>query len=143
MTSRREARRTAIDILYQADVTDADVVIVLREWTDAGRVVPPFAAELVAGVDEHLPEIDLLLAEHSEGCTVSRMAALDRTILRVAIYELRHRPDVPPSVAISEAVGAASDLSGESSPRFVNGILGKITSEMRPAGAEEAGPATG
>jgi N utilization substance protein B len=143
VTSRREARRTAIDILYQADVTDADVVIVLREWTDAGRVVPPFAVELVAGVEEHLPEIDLLLAEHSEGWTVSRMAALDRTILRVAIYELRHRPDVPPSVAISEAVEAASDLSAESSPRFVNGILGKIAKEMRPAGAEEAGPATG
>jgi N utilization substance protein B len=63
------------------------------------------------------------------------MTALDRTILRVAVFELRHRPDVPPSVAISEAVEAASDLSGESSPRFVNGILGRIASEVRSAGA--------
>jgi N utilization substance protein B len=142
VTSRRQARRTAIDILYQADVTNADPVMVLREWTDAGRLASQFSMEIVAGVDEHLPEIDLLLAEHSEGWTVGRMAVLDRTILRVAIYELRHRPDVPPSVAISEAVEAASDLSAESSPRFVNGILGKIASEMRPDGSEEPGPAT-
>ena len=141
MTSRREARRTAIDILYQADITGADPTMVLAEWIDASRRVSPFSAELVEGVEEQLPEIDLLLEEHTEGWTVARMAALDRTILRVAIFELRHRPDVPPSVAISEAVEAATDLSSEGSPRFVNGILGKIASEMRPAAAEDPGSA--
>jgi N utilization substance protein B len=135
VTSRREARRTAIDILYQADITDVDPAVVLGAWIEAGRVVPGFSGELVAGIGAHLPELDLLLEEHTEGWTVERMAALDRTILRVAVFELRHRPDVPPSVAISEAVEAASDLSAESSPRFVNGILGRIASEMRPAGA--------
>jgi N utilization substance protein B len=139
--TRREARRTAIDILYQADITDADPGGVLGEWSDAGRAVPAFAGELVRGVEEHLPEIDLLLEEHTEGWTVDRLAVLDRTILRLAIYELRHRPDVPPSVAISEAVRTATDLSGESSPRFVNGILGRIAREMRPARAED--PADG
>ena len=141
MTSRREARRTAIDILYQADITQADPGLVLRGWTDAGRPVSPFSVELVGGVDEHLPEIDLILEEHTEGWTVPRLAALDRTILRVAIYELRHRPDVPPSVAISEAVEAATDLSSERAPHFVNGILGKIASEMRPTAAEDPGSA--
>jgi N utilization substance protein B len=141
VTSRREARRTAIDILYQADVTDADPSLVLAEWLDAGRVVSAFTTELVEGVQHHLPEIDLLLEERTEGWTVSRMAALDRTILRVAIHELRHRADVPASVAISEAVEAATDLSSEGSPRFVNGILGKIASEMRPAAAEDPGTA--
>ncbi len=119
MTSRREARRTAIDILYQADITDADPSLVLAEWLDAGRVVSAFTTELVEGVQDHLPEIDLLLEERTEGWTVARMAALDRTILRVAIHELRHRADVPASVAISEAVEAATDLSSEGSPRFV------------------------
>jgi len=137
VTSRRHARRIAIDILYQADVTDADPAVVLAEWIDAGRSVSPFSVELVEGVEEHLPEIDLLLEEHSEGWTVARMAALDRTILRVAVHELRHRPDIPPSVAISEAVEAATDLSSEGAPRFVNGILGKIASEMRPAVADD------
>lgn len=139
MTSRREARRTAIDILYQADVTDAAPSLVLAEWLGAGRGVAAFTTELVEGVERHLPEIDVLLEEHTEGWTVARMAALDRTILRVAVHELRHRTDVPPSVAISEAVEAATDLSSEGSPRFVNGILGKIASEMRPAAADDRG----
>ena len=73
--------------------------------------MPSFAEELVDGVVEHGPEIDLLLEEHAEGWTVARMTALDRTILRVAVEELLHRADVPPSVAISEAVEAASELS--------------------------------
>ena len=139
MTSRRDARRSAIDILYQADITEADPHVVLAEWIEAGRMLSPFTAELVEGVEEHLPEIDLLLEEHTEGWTVSRMAALDRTILRVAVHELCHRPDIPPSVAISEAVEAATDLSAEGAPRFVNGILGKIASELRPAAAEDPG----
>ena len=137
MTSRREARRVAIDILYQADVTATDPEVVLGEWIDAGRAVPAFSKELVDGVNDRMPDIDLLLEEHSEDWTVSRMTALDRTILRVSVHELRDRPDVPPSVAISEAVEAAADLSTEGSPRFVNGILGRIASELRPAPAEE------
>ena len=141
MTSRREARRTAIDILYQADLTQADPSLVLAGWLDAGRGVSPFTTELVAGVERHLPEIDLLLEEHSEGWTVSRMTALDRTILRVAVHELLHRADVPQSVAISQAVEAATDLSSEGSPRFVNGILGKIASGIRPATVEDPGGA--
>jgi transcription antitermination protein NusB len=142
VTSRREARRTGLDILYQADVTGTDPRAVLDAWLESGRAVPVFGRELVEGVSDHLPEIDLLLEERSEGWTVSRMAALDRSILRLAVYELLHRPDVPPSVAISEAVEAASDLSAEGSPRFVNGLLGKIAGELRPAGAPEPGGAS-
>jgi transcription antitermination protein NusB len=139
VTSRRDARRAAIDILYQADITETDPRLVLAGWRDAGRAISTFTTELVEGVEHHLPEIDLLPEEHTEGWTVARMAALDRTILRVAVHELRRRADVPPSVAISEAVEAATDLSSESAPRFVNGILGKIASEMRPAVAEDPG----
>jgi N utilization substance protein B len=139
VTSRREARRTAIDILYQADLTDTDPSLVLSEWRNAGRNVSSFTCELVEGVEAHLPDIDLLLEEHTEGWSVARMAALDRTILRVAIHELRDRTDVPASVAISEAVEAATALSSEGSPRFVNGILGKIASEMRPSADEDLG----
>jgi N utilization substance protein B len=128
VATRRDARRSAIDILYQADITGEDAVRVLTAWREAGREVPSFTRELVAGVVEHEPEIDLLLAEHAEGWTVARMTALDRTILRVAVEELLHRDDVPSSVAISEAVEAASDLSAEESRPFVNGVLGRIAS---------------
>ena len=139
MTSRRQARRIAIDILYQSDVTGVAPTAVLGEWRQAARPVPSFSAELVEGVERDLPEVDLILEEHSEGWSVARMAALDRTILRVAVHELEHRPDVPTSVAISEAVEAATDLSTEGSPRFVNGILGRIASGTRPATADDPG----
>ena len=129
MTTRRDARRIAIDVLYQADVTDTAPVDVLEGWMEAGRTVPDFARELVEGVAEYQPEIDLLLEEHAMDWTVARMPPVDRTILRVAVYELRHSPEVPPSVAISEAVEAASDLSAEESKRFVNGVLGRIARE--------------
>ena len=129
MTSRRDARRLAIDVLYQADITDRASADVLRGWRDADRAIPAFTEELVDGVGEHGPEIDLLLEEHAEGWTVSRMTALDRTILRVAVEELL-RGDVPPSVAISEAVEAASELSAEESRSFVNGVLGRIAREI-------------
>ena len=126
MSTRRETRRIAIDILYQADITGDDPALALESWVDAGREVPPYARELVEGVVEHGPAIDLLLEEHMQAWTVARMAALDRTILRVAVEEVRYRDDVPDSVAISEAVEAASELSSEESKSFVNGILGKI-----------------
>ena len=137
MTTRRQARRTALDILYQSDITDASPEVVLAGWRDAGRTVTPFAEELVEGGREHLPEIDLLLEEHTEGWTVARMAALDRTILRVAVHELHHRPDIPPSVAISEAVEAATELSSDESRRYVNGILGRIARELGRSESEE------
>ena len=129
MSSRREDRRTAIDVLYQADVTGADAIEVLEDWRDAGRDVSTFTRALVQGTVEHLPQIDLLLEEHAQDWTLARMAAVDRTILRVALEELLHRDDIPASVAINEAVEAANDLSTESSGRFVNGILGRIARE--------------
>jgi N utilization substance protein B len=130
VTTRRQARRTALDILYQADITTADPEAVLMEWREADRTVTSFAEGLVAGVAQHLPEIDLLLEEHSEAWTVARMTALDRSILRMAVFELLHRPDIPASVAISEAVEAASELSADESLRYVNGVLGRIAREV-------------
>ncbi len=139
MTGRREARRQALDVLYQADITDAVPVDVLSSWEGAGRTISPFARELVEGVERFQPEVDLLLEEHAEGWTVARMAAVDRTILRLAVFELLHSPDVPASVAISEAVEAAADLSADESKRFVNGVLGKIAREV--PGAQRPTPA--
>jgi N utilization substance protein B len=138
VTTRREARRTALDILYQADITDAQADVVLADWREAGRTVTPFAEELVEGVRTHLPEIDPLLEEHSEGWTVARMATLDRTIMRIAVFELMYRSDIPTSVAISEAVEAATELSSDESRRYVNGILGRIARELgRPETGQE------
>jgi N utilization substance protein B len=133
VTSRRRARRLAIDILFQADVTGADPRSVLIGWIGAGHDVPDFTRELVEGVRDHLAELDGVIGVHSEGWRVGRMAAVDRTILRAAVYELLHSTDVPPAAAIDEAVRAAKELSTEDSGRFVNGVLGKIVAERDPA----------
>ena len=121
-----EARRCALDILYQADVRGESIADALADWLGDDREVPEFAQELVLGVSTHLEELDALIGEYAQDWTVERMAAVDRNILRLAVYELLHRPDVPPSAAINEAVVAAKELSTEDSGRFVNGILGRI-----------------
>jgi N utilization substance protein B len=127
VTTRREARRLAIDVLYQADVTGADGRAVLSEWETAGRTIPPYTREVVDGVATHVDELDRTIGSHAEGWAVDRMASLDRTILRVATYEMTSRDGaVPVGAAIDEAVRAAKELSTEDSGRFVNGVLGKI-----------------
>jgi N utilization substance protein B len=129
VASRREARRQAIDVLYQADATGADPRAVLEAWRSAGREVDPFARELVDGVAADAAELDEILAAHSEHWSLERMASVDRVVLRLAIHEILHRDDVPAAVSIDEAVRAAKDLSTEESGAFVNGILGRIASE--------------
>ncbi|MGH2723146.1 MAG: transcription antitermination factor NusB [Actinomycetota bacterium] len=126
MARRREARRRAVGILYQADLLGRDPGEVLEERKALGQKVPGFTEELVRGVAEHQPELDRVIGEAAEEWTVDRMAALDRTLLRVACEELLFRDDASPAVAISEAVAAAKALSTEHSGRFVNGILGRI-----------------
>lgn len=126
MASRRQGRRQAVDILYQSDVTGRDPLEVMYEWEAADKQVSPFAAELVQGVREHLAELDELIGGAAEDWTIDRLASLDRTILRVAAYEVLHSDDVPTAVAIDEAVTTAKELSTEDSGRFVNGVLGRI-----------------
>lgn len=134
MARRRDARRRAVLILYQADVTARSPVEVLEERRALGERVPRYTEELARGVAEHLAELDRVIGDHAEEWTVERMAAVDRALLRLACLELLHREDIPDSVAISEAVEAANELSTEDSGRFVNGVLGKIARERAEAG---------
>jgi len=133
MSSRRQARRVAIDVLYRCDLMGAEPDAVVADWRAGGREVPPFAERLIEGVQRRREEIDERLEDHAEGWTVARMAALDRTILRVAVFELLEGDDVPPSVAISEAVEAAAELSADEARGFVNGILGRIARDAEAA----------
>ena len=132
MASRTKARRLAIDILYQSDVTGSSGHEVLAEWELAGREIPAFTRELVDGVADNLAELDRAIGAHSEGWRVQRMASLDRTILRVATFELRIL-GTPVGAAIDEAVKAAKDLSTEDSGRFVNGVLGRVAEDLDQA----------
>jgi len=130
MTTRREARRLALDVLFQADVTSADGRSVLAEWEAADRPIPPYTRQLVDGVADSITRIDRTIGTYAEGWAVERMASLDRTILRVATYELTSDSEVPVGAAIDEAVRAANGLSTDDSGRFVNGVLGKIAAGL-------------
>jgi N utilization substance protein B len=125
---RRRARRLAVEILYQADITGESPGDVAMAWRESGRDVPERSLALVRGVDEAIARIDELLGTHSEGWVVSRMSVVDRAILRTAVYELIE--GIPAAIAINEAVEAAESLSTEASGRFVNGVLGAVARDL-------------
>jgi N utilization substance protein B len=115
---RSDQRREAVFACYQRDVTGRP----LAELIPAAA--KPFTRELAEGVDEHRAELDAAIADHAKGWALERIAPLDRNIMRVALYEIRHREDVPTEVAIDEAVELAKEYSGVDAPGFVNGVLG-------------------
>ncbi|MFD9889011.1 transcription antitermination factor NusB [Amycolatopsis sp. NPDC059027] len=126
--SRRQARQRAVEMLYEAGQRETDAVTLLSERVGAVEVDPigDYTIELVEGVTGRREQIDELLAEHSHGWTLERMPPVDLAVLRVGIYEMLWSADVPDAVAIDEAVGLAKSLSTDDSPRFVNGVLGRI-----------------
>ncbi|MCU1483470.1 MAG: NusB antitermination factor [Actinomycetia bacterium] len=126
--TRREARERALSLLYEADAKGASPAAVLIDQVLAPEA---FAADLVAGVEEHQAEVDGLIRQFAKGWTLERMPVIDRTLLRMAIYELGHRPDVPTGAVISEAVELAKRYSTDDSGKFVNGMLSRIAKELR------------
>ncbi len=128
--ARSKARKRAVDILFEADLRALDPVGLLGERIGAPELPPvqDYTVELVQGVVTHRDRIDGLITEHAEGWTLARMPAVDRAVLRLGMFELLCADDVPDAVAIDEAVELAKALSTDDSPRFVNGVLGRIAS---------------
>jgi transcription antitermination protein NusB len=127
MAARSKARKRAVDLLYEADLRGVDVIETLAERVAMGD--PPvneYTVELVEGVHGVRERIDAILSDYAEGWTLDRMPDVDRAILRLAVYELLWRSDVPDPVVIDEAVELAKTLSTDESPRFVNGVLGRV-----------------
>jgi transcription antitermination protein NusB len=121
---RSDQRRAAVVALYQSDVTGRPAAGLLE------RDATEFSRELVDGTLRERAELDELIERHASGWSLSRIAPLERNILRVALYELLHRADVPAEVAIDEAVEAAKELCSVETPGFVNGILGAVQREQ-------------
>jgi N utilization substance protein B len=135
MAARSKARKRAVDLLYEADLRGDDPVTTLADRIALSD--PPingYTIELVEGVAEHQREIDDMLSDYSEGWTLDRMPGVDRAVLRIGLYELLWSDDVPDAVAIDEAVELAKALSTDESPKFVNGILGRVLRDQLPAG---------
>ncbi len=130
MPARRKARKRALDVLYEADLRSEQIPKVLAETVARMEGPRPgyldYAIELVEGVSAHLDRIDELIASYAEGWTLQRMPVVDRNLARIAVFELLYQDDIDDLVAISEAVELAKQLSTDDSPRFLNGVLGRI-----------------
>lgn len=144
MKERRDARRLALDVLYEAEIRDqlpaeafearrrGGWVLAASDEDGSRSTVEPvpavlaYARTLVEGVQEHQADIDALIAEVADKWAIQRMPVVDRTLLRMAIFELLWRDDVPVAVAINEAVELAKALSTDDSGRFINGVLGRV-----------------
>ena len=162
MGKRREARERAIQFLFQHDLNPPENLELAlahfwnsqraaaladekgdAKWGEKFEMPPPsaeetatrlFADPLIRGALEHRNEADEQIKKHAKNWDLHRIAAVDRNIMRLAIYEMLHRDDIPPVVSINEAVDIAKKFSTEDSGKFVNGILDKIKGELlRPA----------
>ena len=134
MSARTKARKRAVDLLFEAEQRGINARDLLSERLAKPVTEAPlnqYTADLVEGVVAHWTDINELLATYSQGWTVERMPSVDRAILRLGAYEVLYSTDVPEAVAISEWVGLATELSTDDSPRFVNGLLGRLA-EVKP-----------
>jgi transcription antitermination protein NusB len=127
MAARTKARKRALDVLYATEMRGQDAVLALDAAIAEGEgPTNPYTEVLVRGVAEHRERIDELLGQYAQGWTLDRMPAFDRTALRIGAYELLYVDEVPPAVAVTEAVALVRDLSTDDSPSFVNGVLGSM-----------------
>jgi N utilization substance protein B len=124
---RSDQRRDAVFALYQHEVTGRP----LGELLEGAK---PFTADLAEATDGNRPELDELIASHSKGWALERIAPLERNIMRVALQEALHSDDVPVEVALDEAIELAKEYCGTDAPGFVNGILGAALAERGAAG---------
>ena len=129
LTTRRQARVVALQTLYEVDSVGHEPIQVLDRLIDEAGLPPSgkkFARDLVNGVVENRDELDRIITEYASSWPVDQIAAVDRSVLRLAIYELTFSREVPPKVAINEAIELAKVFGSESSPKFVNGVLGSV-----------------
>ena len=147
---RHQARKRAVDLLFEAEARGLSAAEVVDSRTTlAGSnhdvsALNPYTATVARGVTEHAAHIDELITSHLQGWTLERLPAVDRAVMRVAVWELLYADDVPEPVAVDEAVQLAKELSTDESPGVVNGVLGQLmllTPQIRAAAAVVRGAA--
>jgi N utilization substance protein B len=130
--SRRKARRRAVELLFEAEARDLDPVELAAERSAelvkdlSAPQLTPYALLVLEGVRDNLPVVDQTISEHLRDWTLGRLPAVDRSILRIAVWELLFAPDIPTAVAVDEALELAKELSTDESPAFINGVLGRL-----------------
>lgn len=136
MRKRTKAREHALKVLYAIDITGGDpekcVEAFWKDNDEPDMEVKEFADAVVLGFCKNRELIDKVITEHTTNWQLKRMAVIDRNVLRAAAYELLFREDVPPKVAINEAIDIAKKYGDKDSGSFVNGVLDKISKSERP-----------
>lgn len=132
---RRENRAAAMQFIYMREINgDAPIADVLEAFFSSkenGRQFYSFAEELIAGVAAHRAEIDKVISESATNWSTDRIAKVDLAILRLAVFELLFRDDIPPVVSINEAVDLAKEYSSAEARRFVNGVLDRVRGTLK------------
>ncbi len=134
MGVRRRAREIALQVLYQREFNRRGIDEALSLfWNnfEALKGAMDFSERIIRGVEQHREELDRIIEKYSSHWKIGRMAHVDRNILRIAIYELLHCNDIPPKVAINEAIDIGKKFGSEDSGSFINGILDKVKSEEK------------
>ena len=135
MTKRTRARELALQFLYQMDLRGRELLPEARAFLrseEPDQSAREFATQLVNGVVEHKSELDQVIRGVAQNWEIKRMAVIDRNVLRMAAFELFHCPDIPPKVAINEAIELGKRYSTQNSGAFINGILDKVKDRARP-----------
>lgn len=126
MSARRKARKRALDFLYEADLRSSDVKGILAQRPADELSAGDYVSTLVLGVDSHREKIDELIHTYAEGWDMDRMPAIDRNLLRIALYEILWENSLSDQIATSEAVELAQELSTKDSAAYINGVLGRV-----------------
>jgi len=126
VSARRKARKRALDFLYEADIRGATALSLLSERPAEELSQGDYVRELLVGVEEHLSKIDELITTYAQGWDLDRMPAIDRNILRIALFEILWLSNLDDEIAVSEAVEIATELSTDDSAKYINGVLGRI-----------------
>lgn len=136
MSRRRDGRLLAVQFLFQRDLNPGDLDQAVADFF-ANRKMPArtrtFAEELIRGVEQHLWELDEKLREYAVNWEPRRMAGVDRNVMRLALFEMMYRSEIPPVVSINEAIELAKQFGGMESGRFVNGILDRARKAIHRA----------
>ncbi len=125
MSARSKARKRALDTLFEVDLRETSIPLIVQSEENDAEVLN-YSDQLLQGVKNNLVEIDQLISQNLKEWTIDRIPRVDRNILRIAVYELTHEKSVPAGVVISEAVALAESLSTDESAAFVNGTLSSI-----------------
>lgn len=131
MSARSKARKQSLDILYEADIRGTLPLDILasRDVTEEGpeaRPIREYTREIITGVSEHRRKIDELIATYAQGWDMDRLPAVDRNIMRLALFEILWAPGLDVAIAIDEALSLAKEVSTDESAGYIHGVLGRI-----------------